>query len=61
MATDLIGRGPELEELAEALGLMLDGALDRLNEAAFERCEAPLWEGDDPIEIDSVTAEDLSR
>jgi hypothetical protein len=51
----------ELEELALPLGLMLDGALDQLNEVAFERCDAPLWEGDDPIEIDSPTAEELIR
>ncbi len=42
----------ELEELAEELGLLLDGALDTLNDIAFESEDAPLWEGDDPLWLD---------
>ncbi|MCB2263071.1 MAG: TerB N-terminal domain-containing protein [Candidatus Thiosymbion ectosymbiont of Robbea hypermnestra] len=34
-------------ELTGRLGLMPEGAVDRLNEAAFELCDAPLLDGDD--------------
>jgi hypothetical protein len=42
----------EIERLADELGLLPDGALEVINEAAFERCGAPLLEGDEMIEID---------
>lgn len=41
----------ELEELCADRGLMTDGALERLNEAAFEQHDQPLLEGDEPLEI----------
>ncbi len=42
----------ELEGLAESLRLLLDGAIEVVNEAAFERCDAPLCDGEDPIAVD---------
>ena len=42
----------EYETEAEALGLMPDGALETINDLAFERCDAPLCDGDDPIQVD---------
>ena len=30
---------------------MLDGALEHMNDAAFNHFDAPLFEGQDPIEI----------
>lgn len=41
----------ELEALAADLDLMLDGALEQLNDACFDRYDIPLLEGDDPLEI----------
>jgi hypothetical protein len=41
----------ELEEMAQERGLMLNGALECLNEAALEAFDIPLCEGDDPVEI----------
>ena len=41
----------ELLDLASDLDLMLDGALERVNEAAFDAHDDPLTEGDDPITI----------
>jgi hypothetical protein len=41
----------EVQALAAALGLMTDGALEHLNEAAFDHADGPLTEGDDPLEI----------
>lgn len=49
----------EFEEAAEALGLMPDGALDAMNEAAFEHVGGPLLEGDDPIDVDIAAAKEL--
>ena len=31
--------------------MMLDGALERVNEAALDKLDARIAEGDDPIEI----------
>lgn len=42
----------DLEPLVDQLGLMLDGALEVINEVAFEQCDDPLTEGEDPIVID---------
>ena len=41
----------ELLDVAEDLELMLDGALECINEASFDAHDMPLTEGDDPIEV----------
>jgi len=41
----------ELLDLASDLDLMLDGALERINEAAFDAYDGPLTEGEDPVTI----------
>lgn len=41
----------ELLDLASDLDLMLDGALERVNEAAFDAHDNPLTEGEDPVTI----------
>lgn len=41
----------ELEEVCADRGLMVDGAIERINEAAFERYDMPLIEGEDPLDI----------
>lgn len=41
----------ELLDLASDLDLMLDGALERINEAAFDAHDGPLTEGDDLVTI----------
>jgi uncharacterized protein/uncharacterized tellurite resistance protein B-like protein len=41
----------ELEDMAADMELMLDGALERLNEATLDAHERPVAEGVDPIEI----------
>ena len=41
----------ELLDLASDLDLMLDGALERINEASFDAHDGPLTEGDDPVTI----------
>ncbi|MHB8078107.1 MAG: tellurite resistance TerB family protein [Candidatus Krumholzibacteriia bacterium] len=41
----------QLEAVAAELGLMPDGALEAINDAAFEKVGCAVCEGDDPIEI----------
>lgn len=49
----------ELADAASDMELMLDGALEHINEAALDALEAPLTEGDDPIEINKEILEAL--
>lgn len=49
----------ELEELATDRGLMLDGALEQLNDAAFEKYDKPLLEGEDPVDINQEVAREM--
>jgi uncharacterized tellurite resistance protein B-like protein len=41
----------ELDDIAADMELMLDGALERVNEAALDAFEQRVAEGDDPVEI----------
>jgi hypothetical protein len=43
----------EIEAACAERGLMVDGALERINEAAFDVYDAPILEGDDPVEVRS--------
>lgn len=49
----------ELEDAAADLELMLDGALEQINEAAFDAYDAPLCEGDDPLDINTELLEKI--
>lgn len=49
----------EFETIAGECRLLPDGAIDTLNEAAFEHTGGPILEGDDPIRIDTVAAKEL--
>lgn len=49
----------ELEAVAKNHGLMLSGALETLNEAAFEHTGAPVFEGDDPVEVVEEPAKEM--
>jgi tellurite resistance protein len=48
-----------VERLADALGLLPDGALEVINEAAFGACGAPLLEGDELIEVDQEVLREM--
>lgn len=50
----------ELEDVTSDLQIMLDGGLERVNEAAFDTFDIPLTEGDDPIEINPDFLEKLN-
>lgn len=49
----------ELEDAAADLDLMLDGALEQINEAAFDAFDAPLCEGDETVDINTDLLEKL--
>ncbi len=49
----------ELEDAAGDLELMLDGALERINEASFDLFDIPLIEGNDPMEVNSEIHEKI--
>ncbi|MEM8505458.1 MAG: TerB N-terminal domain-containing protein [Cyanobacteria bacterium P01_D01_bin.1] len=48
-----------LESKAAELNLLLDGALEVINDTAFDVCDEPLTEGEDLIELDSDVLEQL--
>lgn len=47
----------ELMDAASDLELMLDGALEQINDAAFDVYDVPLFEGDDPVTVNSEILE----
>lgn len=50
----------DLQDVASDMELMLDGALERLNEASLEKFDLPLVEGDDPVEVNAEVVERLA-
>lgn len=48
-----------LETVAKRHGLMLDGALEALNEAAFDSVNSPVTEGEDPVTVVSDSAKEF--
>jgi tellurite resistance protein len=55
LLTELLSRPQwtrsEAERLCSERGLMIDGAIERINDAAFERFDSAILEGDDSIEV----------
>lgn len=49
----------ELQDVATDMDLMLDGALERVNEAAYDIHDMPFTEGDDPIEVNAEVLEKI--
>ena len=47
----------ELLDVAADLDLMLDGALEHINEAAFDTHDMALFEGDDPVTVNAEILE----
>ena len=50
----------DLQDVASDLDLMLDGALEQINDAFFDRFDLPLTEGEDPLSINADAVEKLS-
>ena len=49
----------DLVRVAQQLDLLLDGALELINEAAFDRCDEALTEGEDPLEVNPNVLQEL--
>ena len=49
-----------IEKLASTFNLLPDGALDRINETSFDLAGEALWEGDDPIQINALVANEIT-
>lgn len=49
----------ELEDLAADRGVMLDGAMDHINEAFLDAKESALLEGEDPVEVNKNIAKEI--
>jgi hypothetical protein len=49
----------ELEQRCADLKLLPDGAIDRLNEAAYDTAGDPLVEGEDPLDINPDVAQEM--
>lgn len=49
----------ELEDAASDMDLMLDGALEHINDQAFEYFDMPITEGEEPVEINPDILEKL--
>lgn len=50
----------DIESAATDMELMLEGALEQINEAVFDAYDAPLFEGDDPVEINQDIVKELT-
>jgi hypothetical protein len=51
----------EIDSIAAGLGLMPDGALEIVNEAAFDAAGEPACEGSDPVEINTDVVKEILR
>jgi hypothetical protein len=51
----------ELANVADDLAIMLDGGLERINEASLDQHDVFFTEGDDPIEINPEIVEKLAQ
>lgn len=51
----------EIEHIADSLGVLPDGVLELINEAALEASGDPLLEGDEVIEIDQEILQEMLR
>jgi tellurite resistance protein len=49
----------DLEDAAADLDLMLDGALEQINEAAFDTLDESLFQGEDPISVNTELLEKI--
>ena len=49
----------DFEAASSRFGLMPAGAIETINDAAFERCDEPLIEGDDPLDVNEIALKEL--
>ena len=61
IAVQEIWQREELEAIAAKLNLMLDGALEVINESAFDLCDEAVIEGDNTLEVNREVLEEILR
>ena len=49
----------EFDEVSGRLGLMPAGAIETINDAAFQRCDEPLIEGNDPLDLNEYALKEM--
>ena len=49
----------EFDAVSNKLGLLPSGAIETINDAAFEQCDEPLIEGDDPLDMNEYALKEL--
>jgi chromosome segregation ATPase len=59
LRTQTLWSREDLMRVAQQLDLLLDGALELINEAAFDRCDEALTEGEDPLEVNPNVLQEL--
>jgi chaperonin cofactor prefoldin len=59
LKTQTLWSREDLVRVAQQLDLLLDGALELINEAAFDRCDEALTEGEDPLEVNPNVLQEL--
>jgi hypothetical protein len=59
LGQQMIWSREDLMGVAQQLDLLLDGALELINEAAFDRCDEALTEGEDPLEVNPNVLQEL--
>jgi chromosome segregation ATPase len=59
LRTQTLWSREDLLRVAQQLDLLLDGALELINEAAFDRCDEALTEGEDPLEVNPNVLQEL--
>lgn len=59
LGQQMIWSREDLMGVAQKLDLLLDGALELINEAAFDRCDEALTEGEDPLEVNPNVLQEL--
>jgi TerB-C domain len=59
LRTQTLWSREDLLRVAQQLDLLLDGALELINEAAFDRCDEALTEGEDPLEVNPTVLQEL--
>jgi chromosome segregation ATPase len=59
LRTQTLWSREDLVRVAQQLDLLLDGALELINEAAFDRCDEALTEGEDPLEVNPNVLQEL--
>ncbi len=50
----------ELTEISQDHGLMIDGAMEQINDAAYRKFDKPFFEGEDPIELNADILKEIT-